>query len=332
MLPGQGLSAAAVPATGETLWQRTENNTFMSREQRRNDNRQTGRPAASNRRTPQRVKTESGLPTMPLAILGGVVLIAGLLAFLIWQASSGGDTLSGADAAEQDDSADLPGAFFPSQGRGHFEGGLIGHEYTPFCEGVEQSELADERTGSNYGETPGAETSETPEATTTPTVTPTTDPSHGTPNLTPTVPGNCYASNPPSSGRHLGVQRNIDIGGGRIINIPPDPDVYPHDVEIPRDAIPHALEHAGVFVGWNCAEGDQACLDIVQQVEDLTNDRIDNHDDRVVMSIDLDLPVGTIGLAGWTRALVIPYSEYDEGVVEDFISTHSCRFDPEGFC
>lgn len=313
------------------MLQRTENDSFMSREQRRSENRQQGKPPP-NRRTPQRVQTGSSFPTGPLAVVGGLILIVGLLAFLIWQASSGGDTTSASDEAEQDASTDLPGTFFPSQGRGHFEGGLIGHEYTPFCEGVEQSETGEERTGSNYGETPGAKSSATAAATSTVTVTPTPDTSHGTPNLTPTVPGNCYASNPPSSGRHLGVQRNIDIGGGKIINIPPDPDVYPHDVEIPRDAIPHTLEHAGVYVGWNCAEGDQACLDVVQQVEDLVNQRIDNHDDRVVMSIDLDLPIGTIGVSSWTRALTFPYAEYDKNAVEDFIGTHACRFDPEGFC
>jgi hypothetical protein len=290
------------------------------------------------------VKTDSGLPILPLVLGGGVVLLIVLLGYLIFQANSSDDALSADQIAEQDDSADLPGVFHPSQGRGHFEGGLSGHPMTAFCEGVERSALADERSGVPFGETPGATTTAaapTSTPTTPPTATPTAPTpapsttgtaSDSTPNTTPTVPTNCYNSNPPSSGRHLGVQRNVDIRGGLVINIPPDPDVYPHDVEIPRDAIPHTLEHAGVYVGWNCAEGDQACLDTVQQVEDLVNQRIDNNSDRVVMSVQLDLPEGTIGLASWTRTLNFPYAEYDEDAVSDFISTHSCRFDPEGFC
>lgn len=306
----------------------------MSREQRR------ASQGPSSRRTPKKVKTDSGLPVLPLILGGGVILLVALLGYLIYEANSGEESLSEAEAAELDDSPELPGIYHQPQGRGHFEGGLLGHVMTPFCEGVEQSDTARERDGVPFGETPSGTTTSTPQPTNTPapTSTPTaestTTSSAGstTPNTTPTVPTDCYNSNPPSSGRHLGVQRNVDIGGGLVINIPPDPDVYPHDVEIPRDAIPHILEHAGVYVGWNCAEGDQACLDIVQQVEDLVNQRIDNNDDRVVMSINKDLPEGTIALASWTRTMSFAYQEYNEDEVADFIGTHSCRFDPEGFC
>lgn len=308
----------------------------MSREQRRADQKKPTGAAPPSRRTPQKVKTDSGFPTVPVAIVGGLILIIALLAYLIIQARDNTVELSADQKAEQDDSPDLPGAFFPSQGRGHFEGGLVGHVMVPFCDDVEASELASERSGVPYGETPsGTVTStSTPTSTSTATPSPTTgaDTTPETPNTTPTVPTDCHSSNPPSSGRHLGVQRGIDIGGGAVINIPPDPDVYPHDVEIPRDAIAHALEHAGVYIGWNCADGDQACLDVVQQAEDLANDRIDNNDNRVIMAINLDLPVGTIAVASWTRVLSVPYTEYDENAFTDFISTHSCRFDPEGFC
>ena len=46
----------------------------------------------------------------------------------------------------------------------------------------------------------------------------------------------CYASNPPTSGLHMPVARNVLVGGA-VINLPPEPGVY--DVEIPREAIPH---------------------------------------------------------------------------------------------
>jgi hypothetical protein len=307
----------------------------MSREQRRMDRKQGAKSTQPSRRTPRKVKTDTGLPVTVLAIAGGAILLIALIGYLIYQASSGSDdALSKDQQAEQNDSPDLPGVFHPSQGRGHFEGGLTGHVMTPFCEGVEASDVARERDGVPfpYDATPSGSPSPTSTPTSAPTATPTEEGGSTTPNTTPTVPTDCYNSNLPSSGRHLGVQRNVDIGGGLVINIPPDPDVYPHDVEIPRDAIPHILEHAGVYVGWNCAEGDQACLDTVQQIEDVVNGRIDNHSDRVVMSINKDLPVGTVGLSSWTRTLNFAYADYSEQAVTDFIGTHSCRFDPEGFC
>ena len=127
-------------------------------------------------------------------------------------------------------------------------------------------------------------------------------PRRPTPNATATPPQNCYASNPPSSGRHLNVQKNVDLGNGVVLaQIPPNPAVYPHDIVFPRESIPHILEHAGVYVGWNCKDDDQACLDAIQKVEDLANDRIDNHNDLVRMARDTDLPFGVLGLASWTR-------------------------------
>ena len=103
---------------------------------------------------------------------------------------------------------------------------------------------------------------------------------------------------------------------------------------MPRDAIPHMLEHAGVFVGWNCASGDTACTDAAQKLKDLVNDRIDNNDNRVVMAHDNDLPAGTFGMASWTRVLNFPASDWEnqKKLAEKFISVNSCRFDPEGFC
>jgi hypothetical protein len=219
---------------------------------------------------------------------------------------------------------------------------------TPFCDGVTQSDLARQPhiggqpvptldpNATPAGTSTTAATN-TPAATPTPVVTGTGTTSSGTasggsPQATPTVPSDCFTTNPPSSGQHIGVVRNIDIGGGVLTNIPPDPNVYDPDIEIPRDGIPHILEHAGVFVGYNCEEGDQACQDVIDRLTDLVNERIDINDDRVVMAHDTDLPPGTIGLSGWTRVLNMRYQDYDEDAVRDFIGTHSCRFDPENFC
>ena len=284
----------------------------------------SGAPTPS-RRTPVKAPGDGGVPWMPVAIAGGTLAVVALIVYLIFQSvSDDGESLSAAEKAEQNDSTSLPGAFVPSQGRGHFDYVFSPErEPRPFCEGVEHAEGVDGGTAAGGGET-------TPEATAEPEDTPAGD---ETPNTTPDVPDDCYNSNPPSSGEHLNVQANVEVQEGIILpRIPPDPNVYPPDVFVPREAIPHILEHSGVFVGYNCEEGDQACLDVVSQLEDLVNDRIDNHDDRVVMANDPDLPVGTIGLSSWTRVLNMSVEDYDEDVVEDFIGTHSCRFDPEGFC
>lgn len=291
-----------------------------------------GQTPKPSRRTPVQAPGGGNFNWMPVAIGAAVIAIVALVAYLIFQASGdGGENLSASDKAEQDASSSLPGVFYPSQGRGHFnqgyprDGGPL-----PFCPGVESSDQ-----GTPVGGESGSATAQ-PTQTVRPTSTPRageTPDAEQTPNTTPTVPADCYSSNPPSSGQHIEVLGNIEISDGIILpRIPPDPNVYPEDVIIPREAIPHILEHSGVFLGYNCEEGDQACADVVQQLTDLVNDRIDNFDDRVVMGNDPDLPEGTIGVVSWTRALNMTVDEFDIDAVEKFISTHSCRFDPEGFC
>jgi hypothetical protein len=209
--------------------------------------------------------------------------------------------------AEADDGPDIPGTYVPSQGRLHFA-----YVYTPsapeppFCPGV-------------------------PHNATTPA---TPDPEHriGLSLQQRDRPIRCYASNPPSSGTHFNVQAHVDVGNGDQINIPPDIGVYPPEIEIPRGAIPHILEHAGVFVGWNCAAGDEKCRDAERKLEAVVNDRIDINKDRVVMAHDNDLVPGTFGLASWTRVLDFSYKKYDKNAVTAFISENSCRVDFEGFC
>jgi len=271
---------------------------------------------------------------MAIGVVGAVLAVVALIAYLIFRSvSDSGDALAAWEKAEQDSSADLPGEFVPSQGRGHFS-----HTFSrerdpfPFCPGVEYAGAEDAEGEETAVATEEAEATPTAAAEQTPTPEGTTV-DHDSPSPTGTPPADCYNSNPPSSGQHLGVQNNVEVVDGIILpRIPPDPRVYPSDMPMPREAIPHILEHAGVFVGYHCAEGDQACLDVVAELEDLVNDRIDNNDDRVVMALYPDLPEGQIGLSAWTRVMRFNYEDYDEGAVEDFIGTHSCRFDPEGFC
>jgi hypothetical protein len=280
---------------------------------------------------------------VPIAVAVGTAAIVLLIGYLIFQARGDGSGTNKAQAAEQNDSASIPGTFVPSQGRGHFSGGYTPDRPPhPFCDGVASSGTVATPSATAQSTTTAAaavtSSNGTPLATSTPG--PTNTPGGGAVatstspegEATATPRQDCYASNPPTSGQHLNVQRGADVGNGNRINIPPDPDVYPSDVEVPRDAIAHILEHAGVFVGYNCAEGDDACQRVVDELTDLVNDRINNNDDRVVMARDSDLPVGTVAAASWTRVLNVNYQDFDAGQFRDFIGTNACRFDPEGFC
>ncbi len=137
----------------------------------------------------------------------------------------------------------------------------------------------------------------------------------------------CYASNPPTSGLHLPVQGTIPLRDGHRLKIPPDPDIF--DFPVPREAIPHIEEHAGVYVGHNCAS--DACDAAVERLKDLVSQEI-SLGAKVVMSPDSDLDQDTIGLAAWTRVDTFDAADYSDERARDFIKAHSCRFDPEHFC
>lgn len=304
----------------------------MSREQRRTERKaqRTGTAGGPpSRRTPVKVGGGSRFPIVPIAVVGGVLGLILLIAYLIFQ-SGGTKGLTAAEKAEADPSTSIPGTWVQTQGRGHETGNYTpGRAQTPFCDGVPHSG-SDASSGSATAQATANVSS--PTAQTTPTAGSVTA-AATTPNATATVPTDCYNSNPPSSGKHLNVQNKVDLGNGFILpRIPPDPNVYPPEIEVPRDAIPHILEHAGVFVGYHCKSGDTACEDVVQQLKDLVNDRIDNHDNRVVMANDSDLPEGTMGISSWTRVLDVKYQDFVKADFERFIDKNSCRFDPEKFC
>ncbi|MDP9236499.1 MAG: DUF3105 domain-containing protein [Chloroflexota bacterium] len=141
------------------------------------------------------------------------------------------------------------------------------------------------------------------------------------------VANDCYASNPPTSGLHLPVQGTVLLADGHRLRIPPDPGIYEFDV--PREAIAHIEEHAGVYVGYSCAS--DACRTTVERIRDLVTEEI-SLGARVVMSPDADLDQNTIGLAAWTRVDTFDAADYSDDRVRRFIKAHSCRFDPELFC
>ncbi len=141
------------------------------------------------------------------------------------------------------------------------------------------------------------------------------------------VADNCYASNPPTSGMHLPVQGTVRLTDGNTIKIPPDPGLY--DFPVPREAIPHIEEHAGVYVGYNCSS--DACKAVAERLKNLVNQEV-SLGARVVLSPDRDLDDDTIGVASWTRVDTFAASDYTDERLRAFIKAHSCRFDPEQFC
>lgn len=136
----------------------------------------------------------------------------------------------------------------------------------------------------------------------------------------------CYASNPPTSGTHLPVQR-IRLSDGRLLNLPPDPGVY--NFVVPREAIPHIEEHAGVYAGYSCASS--RCSAAVERLVALAKEQI-SIGARVIVSPDPDLADNTIALVAWTRIDSFPAADYSDERARAFIKAHSCRFDPEGKC
>jgi hypothetical protein len=121
--------------------------------------------------------------------------------------------------------------------------------------------------------------------------------------------------------------QDVDLGDGNVIDLPPPPGIY--RFVIPREAIPHIQEHAGVYLGYNCVR--DACDDAVERAERLV-DQLTTLGARVVMSPDPDLEDDTIALASWTRVDSFDAGDYSDERVSEFIDAHSCRFDPEGFC
>ncbi len=300
--------------------------TRMSRDQgplnRKSDARKSRKPAIPSKRS-----ASLRIPLIPVAAVAASAGIVLLIAYLIIQASSTVDTEGNVPKAALDDSPNLPGNYAPWQGVQHLPQKMTA-DYTPiipYCDGVPHSGIRDVASASSQT------------ATATSTSVPATAQASAagraaTPATSSTPQSDCYNSNPPSSGRHFGVQRPAEIAPGISTNIPPDPDVYPHDIDMPREAIAHIAEHSGVFVGFNCPDGDQVCLDVVALVEDITNSRIDNHGDRVTMMYFSDLPFGEIGLSSITRWDRFHYTDFGEDRVERFIAKHACRYDAEGFC
>lgn len=116
-----------------------------------------------------------------------------------------------------------------------------------------------------------------------------------------------YNSNPPTSGWHLPPI--------------PRPGIYTQP-KVPED-LGHFMEHGGVWVLYNCSDG---CQEDVSHLEDIVNRAIDGGDPTALApypSMDSKFAV-----VAWQYLLTL--DALDTGKVEEFVSRHACRYNPEG--
>ncbi len=119
----------------------------------------------------------------------------------------------------------------------------------------------------------------------------------------------CYTSNPPTSGPH--GDRPMPFS---VLENP-----------APKENLVHNMEHGGIVVWYNTTDEG-----IIDQLEDIVQDQI-NRRRFVVMSQYPGMEPDTVALTGWTRLDKFPIAEFTRERVEDFISEHHKRFNPEGF-
>ena len=116
-----------------------------------------------------------------------------------------------------------------------------------------------------------------------------------------------YNSNPPTSGWHLPPI--------------PRPGIYTQP-KVPED-LGHFMEHGGVWVLYNCPDG---CEEDVNQLQGIVNSAIDDGDPTALApfpSMDSKFAV-----VAWQYLLKL--DDLDTGQIEEFVSRHACRYNPEG--
>lgn len=118
----------------------------------------------------------------------------------------------------------------------------------------------------------------------------------------------CYHSNPPTSGPHAASPMPFTV-----LQNP-----------APKENLIHNMEHGGVVVWYNTDNQE-----VIRQLEAVVRDQLDRRR-LVVMSRYTEMETDTIALTSWTRLDKFPVADFTKKRVEDFISEHQRRFNPEG--
>jgi hypothetical protein len=116
-----------------------------------------------------------------------------------------------------------------------------------------------------------------------------------------------YNSNPPTSGWHLPPV--------------PRPGIYTQDRR-PED-LGHFMEHGGVWLLYDCPDG---CADDVRRLEQLANEWIDRG--RPVAVSPYSRMDHRFAAVAWTYLLT--QDRLEVPALDNFISRHGCRYNPEG--
>ncbi len=119
----------------------------------------------------------------------------------------------------------------------------------------------------------------------------------------------CYTSNPPTSGPH-----SVSPMAFKVLENP-----------APKENLIHNMEHGGIVIWYNSTNQD-----VIDELTDLANEQIDRRR-FVVMTAYSGMEAETIAVTAWTRLDKFPVSQFEKGRIEDFISEHHKRFNPEGF-
>ena len=122
-----------------------------------------------------------------------------------------------------------------------------------------------------------------------------------------TQPHDPYNSNPPTSGPHLPPV--------------PRPGIYTQPKQ--PEELGHFMEHGGVWVLYNCPDG---CEQDVSTLQDLTNSAIDRG--RPVALAPFPSMDAKFAVVAWQYLL--KQDELDRDKLNDFVSRHACRYNPEG--
>ncbi len=222
-------------------------------------------------RTPVKVSSGSGINWALIGAVLGIGVVAAVLVYVVLQAGKTPDSQPGWLKAELDSSDKLPGQYVaPNPGPDKVFPSA--DDRTHFGEGVKWPFCTDAQIAS--GDI-----------------------------------GQCYTSNPPTSGWH-----SSNPGGFKVYENP-----------VPKENLLHSMEHGGVVVWYNT--DDKALID---QLARLVNDELDRRK-LVVMTKYTEMEPNTIAVTSWTRLDKFPVSDFNTARVKNFIEAHSKRFNPEGF-
>ncbi len=125
-----------------------------------------------------------------------------------------------------------------------------------------------------------------------------------------------YNSTPPTSGPHA-----------------PQPAPWGvHDQPVPKEDLPHNMEHGGVVIAYDCAAGDAqlddaGCQQLRDQLAAITESAV--ADGKLVLMVPYTGLEQRIALTAWLT--LDAFDQFDGERVRAFIASFDRRFNPEGF-